>query len=65
MRDFVYLYITKQTCMRHVFYSAIYGTVTRAYNGKLGVCFFRISRELCVGVNRRVVVRSLNQLNKP
>ena len=28
------------------------------------VCFFRISRELWVGVNRSVVVKSSNQVNK-
>ena len=27
------------TCMRHVFYRLIYGTVPRAYNGTLSVCF--------------------------
>ena len=37
LRDFVYLYITKQTCMQHVFYHPIYGTVPRAYNGTLSV----------------------------
>ena len=37
MRDFVYLYITKQTCMQHVFYRPIYGTVPGAYNGTLSV----------------------------
>ena len=37
LRDFVYLYITKQTCMQHVFYHPIYGTVPRACNGTLSV----------------------------
>ena len=32
--------------------------------GRLG-CFLRISRELGVGVNRSVVVKSFNQVNKP
>ena len=52
------------TCMRHVFYRPIYGTVPRAYNGTLSVCFFRRSRELWVGVNRNVVAKSWNQVNK-
>ena len=39
IRDFVYLYITKQTCMQHVFYRPIYGTAPRAYNGTLCECF--------------------------
>ena len=37
LRVFVYLYITKQTCMQHVFYHPIYGTVPPAYNGTLSV----------------------------
>ena len=53
-----YLYIIKRACLRHVFCRLIYGTVPRAYNGTLSECFFRISRELWVGVNRSVVVKS-------
>ena len=61
---FVYLYMTKQACMLHVFYRPIYSTVPRAYNGTLSVCFLRISRELWVGVNRCVIAKLLNQVNK-
>lgn len=50
--------------MWHVFYRSIYGTVARAYNGAFNVCPLGISRELCEGVNRSVVVGSLNQGNK-
>ena len=35
--DFVYLYMTKQTCMQHVFYRPIYGSVPRTYNGTLSL----------------------------
>ena len=46
MSDFFYLYITKQACMRLVFYCSIYGTVPRAHNGTLRFFFFfRRSRE--------------------
>ena len=48
--------------MWHVFYRSIYGTVARAYNGTFNVCPLGISRELCEGVNRSVVVGSLNQV---
>ena len=57
--DFVYLYITKQACMRHVFYRPIYGTVPRAYNGTL--CVFLSNKRR---VNWSVVVKSSNQVNK-
>ena len=50
--------------MRHVFYRPIYGTIPPAYDGTFCVCFLGISRELLVGVNRGVVVKSLNQVNK-
>ena len=43
--------------------SPIYGTVPCVYNRTLSVCFFRICREFW-GVNRSVVVKSLNQVNK-
>ena len=46
MSDFVYLYRTKQTCMRHVFHRPIYGTIPCAFNGTSSVCFLQISREL-------------------
>ena len=39
-------------------YRPIYGTVPRVCNETLRVCFLR------VGVNRSVVVKSLNQVNK-
>ena len=51
--------------MQHVFYRPTDGTVPRVYNGTFRVCFLRISRELGVGVNRSVVVKSFNQVNKP
>ena len=63
MRNFVCLYITKQTCMRHVFYRPMYASVPRTYNGMLNRRFLRISRELRVGVNRSVVAKSFNQVN--
>ena len=44
LRDFVYLYITKQTCMQHVFYHPIYGTVPHAYNRTLSVFPFNKPR---------------------
>ena len=58
------LYITKQTCMPHMFYRPIYGTVPHPYNGTLSVCFLWMSWELWVGVNQNIVVKSLNQVNK-
>ena len=64
MSDFIYLHIIKHTCMWHVFYRSIHGTVARTYNGTFNVCPLGISRELCEGVNRSVVVGSLNQGNK-
>ena len=59
------LSIHKQTCMRHVFYCPINGTVPRAHNGTFSKSCFRISRGLWVGGNRSVVVKSFNQVNKP
>lgn len=50
--------------MQHVPYPPIYGTVARAYNGTFNVCPLGISQELCEGVNRSVVVGSINQGNK-
>ena len=47
-----------------LFNCSIYGTVARAYNGTFTVSPLGISRELCEGVNRSVVVGSLNQGNK-
>ena len=59
LSDLIYLYTTKQTCMRHVFYRPILTT------GRFSVSSFRICRELWVGVYRSVVIKSLNQVNKP
>ena len=50
--------------MQHVFYCPVYGTVPCAYNGTLRVCFLQISRELRVGVNQSVIVKSLNQVSQ-
>ena len=50
--------------MQHVFYCPVYGTVPRAYNGTLRVCFLQISWELWVGVNQSVVVKLLNQVSQ-
>ena len=59
LSDLIYLYTIKQTCMRHVFYRPILTT------GRFSVSSFRICRELWVRVYRSVVIKSLNQVNKP
>ena len=63
MSDFVYLDLTKQACDARVLSPhsmALFHVLT---TGRC-VCSLRISRELWVGVNRTVVVKSLNQVNK-
>ena len=62
--DFVYLYISKQSCMRHVFYRPIYGIVPRAYNGTFCACSFLINWKLWVGVNRSVLIESIKWINR-
>ena len=60
----VNLYITKQhvygTCFIAPYMALFWHVLTAGHC----VCFFRISWELWVGVNRSVVVKSSNQVNK-
>ena len=64
IRDFVYLYITKQPVCSTCFivpHMALFHVLTT----ERWVCFLQlISRELWVGVNRSVVAKLLNQANK-
>ena len=61
---FVYLYITKRHVCGTCFiasYMALFHVLT---TGRWVCVSFRINRELWVGVNRNVVIKSSNQVNK-